>query len=40
MTSAHAIGIAFAGFLTYLSTISVLAYVVVMTANDQIECVT
>ncbi len=40
MSTSYATGIAFTGFLTYISTVSVLGYVVVTTANDQMDRVT
>ncbi|KAK5167989.1 uncharacterized protein LTR77_006556 [Saxophila tyrrhenica] len=40
MTAPHATGIAFAGFLTYIGTVASLGYVVVTTANDQMDRVT
>lgn len=40
MSTSHATGIAFAGFLTYLGTVASLGYVVVTTSNDQMDRVT
>ena len=40
MSPAYAQNVAFAGIMTYLATISGLGYVVVTTANDQMERVT
>ncbi|KAK3720445.1 hypothetical protein LTR37_003858 [Vermiconidia calcicola] len=40
MSPGYATGIAFAGFMTYISTIAGLGYVVITTANDQMDRVT
>lgn len=40
MSPGYATGIAFAGFMTYLGTVTGLGYVVITTANDQMDRVT
>lgn len=40
MSPSYATGVAFAGFMAYLGTVTGLGYVVITTANDQMDRVT